>query len=235
MSFIEAIIAAVGLGIWTALQPCPMATNLAAISYLGRRAASPWRTFWAGVLYALGRAIAYVALAGLILGGVLSSWQASTFLQQGMHEILGPLLILVAMVLWELIRVPLPRVAIGAAFQSRLDAWGTWFALPLGVVFALAFCPVSAACFFVSLLAMLAAHDWPRMLPAAYGVGTALPVVAFAMLIALGVRSVGRWFNRLAQIERWTRRAAAAVLMAVGFHLALKYDFGIVPFWDRWL
>ena len=234
MGFLQAIAAAVGLGIWTALQPCPMATNLAAISYLGRRAASPWRTFWAGVLYALGRAIAYVALAGLILAGVLSSWRVSSFLQQSMYELLGPLLILVAMVLLEMIRFRVPGVAIGAGFQSRIDAWGIGFALPLGIVFALAFCPVSAACFFVSLLAMLAAHDSPWVLPAAYGLGTALPVIAFAMLIALGVRSFGRWFDRLVQIERWTRRAAAMALLAIGFHLALKYDFQIVPFWDLW-
>ena len=44
--------------------------------------------------------------------------------------------------------------------QPRIDAWGLWGSLPLGFVLALAFCPVSAASFFVSLLAMLAASDF---------------------------------------------------------------------------
>jgi len=49
-----------------------------------------------------------------------------------------------------------------------------------GVFFALAFCPISAVCFFGSLFALLSSNDSPILLPSVYGVGTALPVVAFA-------------------------------------------------------
>ena len=81
--------------------------------------------------------------------------------------------------------------------RPRIDAWGLWGSLPLGFVLALAFCPVSAASFFVSLLAMLAASDSPVVLPSVYGIGTALPVVLFATLIAVGARSMGYLFDRL--------------------------------------
>lgn len=52
--------------------------------------------------------------------------------------------------------------------------------MALGVLFALSFCPVSAAIFFGTLI--------PLALPSVYGIGTALPVFAFAILIATGAR-----------------------------------------------
>ena len=69
MKLLPAIFTALGLGIWTAVQPCPMATNVAAISYLGRRADRPWWVLLAGLLYALGRTLAYVVLAVLLVEG----------------------------------------------------------------------------------------------------------------------------------------------------------------------
>jgi cytochrome c biogenesis protein CcdA len=173
-------------------------------------------------------------LAILILGGMLSGPRTSIFLQEHGVQLLGPLLILVAMVLLEMIRLPRPRAAAGPAMQRRVDAWGLWSALPLGIVLALAFCPVSAACFFASLLAMLASGASWVLLPLAYGLGTALPVIVFAVLIALSVGTAGRMFDRLRQVQIWARRAAGVILIVMGIHYCLKYDFAIVPFWDRW-
>ena len=235
MGLLQGAVAALGLGIWTSLQPCPMATNIAAIAYIGRRVDRPGLVLLAGLLYALGRTIAYVALAVLLLGGIVSAWQLSGFLERHVFKILGPLLILVAMVLLELVGFRLPAAGIGGKLQPRVDAWGLWGALPLGIVLALAFCPVSAASFFVSLLAMLAASNSPVVLPSIYGIGTALPVILFATLIAVGASSMGQVFHRLAQVEWWVRRITAVVLIALGVHFSLKYDFGVSPFWDPWL
>ena len=44
-----------------------MATNIAAIPYIGRRVDRPGLVLVAGLLYALGRTIAYVVLAILLL------------------------------------------------------------------------------------------------------------------------------------------------------------------------
>ena len=85
---------ALALGLWTAIQPCPMTANLAAVSYLGRRAGSPQSALFAALLYAVGQMLAYAVLALLVLEGLASAWRLSEFLQQHVNQILGPVWIL---------------------------------------------------------------------------------------------------------------------------------------------
>jgi cytochrome c-type biogenesis protein len=234
MEFLSASLLAMGLGIWTAAQPCPMATNVAAISYLGRRVDRPRLVFLAGLLYALGRTLVYVALAILLVEGFQAS-RLSLFLQTRMHLFVAPVLILLGMCFMELIVLSWPGGGISETMQRRVDALGVWGALPLGVLFALAFCPVSAMCFFGSLLVLASSHDSRIMLPSLYGLGTALPVVAFAALIALSAQAVGRAFNLMTQIAWWVQRATGLICLAIGVHFALKYVFELPLFWDPWL
>ena len=221
---------AFGLGLWTAVQPCPMTANLAAVSYLGRRAGSPGNALFAALLYAAGQMIAYVGLAWLVLEGIASRWRLSEFLQQHVNQILGPVWILTAMVLLELIRFRLPGVGVGAKWQSKINAWGTWNALPLGVMLALGFCPVSAAIFFVDVLAIAAGGGSHLVYPAIYALGAALPVLAFAVLLGAGSRWLGSVLNRTQQVQGWLNRVAGGVLLAVGIYDALKFNFEVLPF-----
>ena len=45
--FMIAVASAFWLGILTSISPCPMATNIAAISFVGRRVDSPFKVFLA--------------------------------------------------------------------------------------------------------------------------------------------------------------------------------------------
>ena len=54
------------LGLLTALSPCPLATNIAAIGYIGKHIESRKGVFVQGLLYTLGRTIAYTLL-GVVL------------------------------------------------------------------------------------------------------------------------------------------------------------------------
>ena len=114
----------------------------------------------------------------------------SIFLQTHVNELLGPVLVLLGMFFLELIGTGWSGPGVSQEMQRRVDALGLWAALPLGVFLALAFCPISAVCFFGSLFGLAAANDSQIILPSVYGLGTALPVVAFAVLIALGLK---RW------------------------------------------
>jgi threonine/homoserine/homoserine lactone efflux protein len=112
--------------------------------------------------------------------------------------------------------------------QQRVEAWGVWGASALGVIFALSFCPVSAALFFGSLLPLAVKAESSVLLPSLYGVGTALPVFIFAVLIALGTRAVSKLLNKLAVIERWTRWVTGLVFVGVGIYYCLVYIFGVL-------
>jgi threonine/homoserine/homoserine lactone efflux protein len=97
----------------------------------------------------------------------------------------------------------------------------------LGFVFALAFCPASAALFFGSLLPMSIKYESPFLLPLAYGLGTALPVILFALAIAAGAGVVARAFQRVAAFERWARGATGLIFIAVGIYFSLVFIFRV--------
>ncbi|MBZ0257714.1 sulfite exporter TauE/SafE family protein, partial [bacterium] len=60
------------------------------------------------------------------------------------------------------------------------------------------------------------------------GVGTALPVVLFALLLSAGVHSIGRVFQRLTQVEWWARRITGGVFILVGVYYCLTHIFGVL-------
>jgi len=97
--------------------------------------------------------------------------------------------------------------------------------LPLGILFALAFCPPSIA-LFLSALVLSLEQGSPVLPPVVYGIGTAVPVVAFALAIAFASQHVGKAFNRLTQIERWFRLATGIVFVLVGIYTMLSHIYG---------
>jgi cytochrome c biogenesis protein CcdA len=230
MSWWLAWLSALWLGLLTSISPCPLATNIAAISFLGRQVGKPRHLLTAGLLYVAGRTVAYVALAALLLAGLLASDGIARFLQQYLNLLLGPLLIVVGLVLLELLGGSLALSLGGSRLQERAARGGWWWALALGVIFALSFCPVSAGLYFGALLPLAAAQESRLAIPAIYGVGTALPVVGFALLLGLGGQYVGRAFNRLTQVERWGRLGTGVVFLGAGLYLSLTHVYDLPSF-----
>jgi cytochrome c biogenesis protein CcdA len=115
--------------------------------------------------------------------------------------------------------------------QKRIDAMGVWGALLLGVLFAVSFCPNSALLFFGSLIPLAIEVKSRLVVPMAYGVGTALPVILFAILLAVSAQHVGKAFNVLSQVEWWARRVTGVVFIVVGVLFTLRYVFDLqLPF-----
>ena len=226
--FVVGVGSALWLGILTSISPCPLATNIAAISYIGRKVGNSRQVFLTGLLYTLGRTVAYLGLAFVLVASVLSVPQVSLFLQKYMHLVLGPILIIVGMFLLGLIQPSMGGSGMSAGLQKRVDAMGVWGALLLGVVFALTFCPTSAELFFGSLVPLSLKVNSSVTLPAIYGVGTALPVMVFAVLLATSAHSVGKAYNVLAKIEWWARMLTGWIFILVGMYFSLKYVFQVI-------
>ena len=99
------------LGLLTAMSPCPLATNIAAIGYIGKRIDSAKLIVVNGLLYTLGRVLAYTLL-GVVLIELLqegaSVFGVQKFVGRYGEMVLGPLLILfgVFMLLAERINLP---------------------------------------------------------------------------------------------------------------------------------
>jgi cytochrome c biogenesis protein CcdA len=145
-----------------------------------------------------------------------------------MNKILGPILILVGMFLLEMLTLSFASPGLSEKMQFRIATRGVWGAGLLGVIFALSFCPVSAALFFGSLLPLAIKYESSVLLPSLYGVATGLPVLLFALLVAFGAQSLGRAFNKLTRMEWWARRITGAVFVVVGIYYSLTFIFGIL-------
>jgi len=222
-----AFFSALWLGILTSISPCPLATNIAAISFIGRKAGQKNHVIGSGLLYSLGRTLAYVILGVVITSGLLGSAELSRFLQRYMNEILGPILIILGLVLLGWLGSDV-SVHLGAErLQEKAKTGGVLWAVPIGFMFALSFCPVSAGLFFGGLLPLALQQNSPVMLPLIYGVGTSLPVVIFAFIMAFASAYVGKAFNRLTQIEIWIRRLAGAAFILAGIYYCLRHIYGI--------
>lgn len=224
--FLLAVGMAVWLGLLTSISPCPLATNVAAIAFVSREGGSPRRALMAGVLYTIGRSVAYVLLAAIAVFAFSRLLGIANFLQGTLYRLLGPALIVIGMVLLGLIPVRLPQ-RMRAPSEATVRKGGLWSAAGLGALFALSFCPVSAALFFGMLIPLAVTHGSVLTLPGIYGVATGIPVAVFAGAIALGTNRVGAMFNAAGRIERWLRPATAVVLILVGIYESLRSIFGV--------
>ena len=137
-------------------------------------------------------------------------------------------MIVLGLLLLGVFEFSVPSVGVSDGLQARVDRAGVWGAGILGLVFALAFCPVSAGLFFGGLVPLAVEQNSPLLLPLVYGIGTALPVIVFAALLAAGARRLGEALDRVQVFERWARRVTALVFIAVGIYETLRSTFFLI-------
>lgn len=219
------VMTALWFGILTSISPCPLATNIAAISFISRKVGKMRTVLLSGLFYAAGRTFAYLALGALIMAGLTASGQIALFLQKYLNQALGPALILVGMLLLGILRSTASVSFVGSGIQEKAAKGGIGYSALLGMLFALSFCPVSAGLFFGVLIPLSAANDSVIIIPLVYGIGTAAPVIFFALLIAFASKKLGSAFNRLTQIELWVRRITGSVFVLAGIYYSLVYVF----------
>lgn len=84
------------LGLLTALSPCPLATNIAAIGFIGKEIGDRRRIFRNGLLYTLGRTLSYTLL-GIVLILILKEGSSMFGIQKAIGNwgelVLGALLL----------------------------------------------------------------------------------------------------------------------------------------------
>ena len=218
---------AFALGLWTSISPCPLVGNLAAMTFLARRLDSQAAVLLSGLLYTLGRVAAYVAVAFAILYFLFEAVSVSFFLDRYFNTALGPILLLTGMLLLGLLQSSASLSLAGQGLQQRAARGGLWWSLPMGALFALSFCPISAALFFLSLIGLAGREHSLFVLPALFGVGTAVPVVGFAALAAFASQHVGKAFHCLTYVEKAVRVVAGVAFVLAGVYYCLVYIYAV--------
>ncbi len=225
------ILSAFAIGILMSISPCPLATNITAIAYISKKIKSPRHVIFSGLFYTLGRTITYVVLSLLIYFG-LSSFQISRVFQGWGDKVLGPVLIILGLIMFNLIKLNFNS---NNDFIAKLKLWlssqGYLGSLLLGILFALAFCPYSGVLFFGMLVPLILQSNSVLILPLVFSLGTGLPVIIFAFLIAFSLNYLSRAFKVVQKIEKVMRYFVATVFIISGLYYSqflIKYLFNLL-------
>ncbi|MBI9054032.1 MAG: sulfite exporter TauE/SafE family protein [Bacteroidales bacterium] len=211
------IISAFVLGLMTAISPCPLATNITAIAYIGKDIENKRRVFLNGFIYTLGRAISYTAI-GLIFFFGISQFNVSSFFQEWGEKILGPLLILIGLMMSGILKFGLGNLNSVIQKYAENKKMNFWSVLFIGILFALAFCPYSGVLYFGILIPMTVTSVKGLYLPIVFAFATGLPVIIFAYLLAFTISGVGKLYNRIQIFEKWFRYVVAVIFIGVGIY-----------------
>lgn len=211
------LLSAFVLGLLTAIAPCPMATNITAIGYIGKDLEIKKRVFYNGIIYTLGRALSYSVLAIILFIGA-DQFKISSFFQLHGEKVLGPLLIIVGLFMLGVFNINFPGLNLFSDKLKQKNRWNFWNVLLLGILFALAFCPYSGVLYFGMLIPMSIGSAKGLILPVVYAMATGIPVIIVAWLLAYTVSGVGRFYNALKKVEFWMRKVIALLFIAVGIY-----------------
>ncbi len=215
------IVAALVLGLMTAISPCPLATNISAIGFISRDIENRQRVFVSGLVYTLGRAITYTGLAVILFFGA-SQMEISMIFQGWGEKLLGPILILIGLFMLDVIKIKFPGLSGLTEKIGNKGKGSYWSSLLLGIVFALAFCPYSGVLYFMMLIPMTISSASGLFLPVVFAIATGIPVIIFAWFLAYAVGNVGKLYSRIKVFELWFRRVVSVLFIVVGIYYTIS-------------
>jgi len=226
MPFMEAmgtsnipLIAAFFIGLMTAISPCPLATNITAIAYISKKNNNGKSTLITSFVYTLGRMFTYVSLASLIVYIGVNIQTISLFLQNYGEKILGPLLVFAGLVMLNIIRLPPFK---GSSkldkMKEKLSEKGYLGSFLLGIIFALAFCPISGVLFFGMLIPLSLKFSDGLLIPSVFAFATGLPVIIFSFILVYSVSKIGKVMHKVQIFEKYTRYVVAIVFILIGLY-----------------
>lgn len=217
-------VTALVLGLMTAISPCPLATNITAIGFIGKDIENRDMVFYNGLVYTLGRAVSYTLLALIIFLGADQFAVSGVFQQYG-AKIIGPVLIVIGLFMLDVLKIKFPGMN---NLTRHFEEKGTKRyrdVFLLGILFALAFCPYSGVLYFGMLIPVTISSASGLYLPVVFAVATGLPVILFAWLIAYAVSGVGTLYNRIKTFEIWFRRVISILFIGVGAYYVITAIF----------
>ena len=221
------ILTAFILGLLTALSPCPLATNIAAIGYIGKNIDDRKRIFRNGLLYTLGRVVAYTLL-GMVLIALLKGGSSLFGIQKFIGKygelILPPVLLLIGLYMLFGSKLRLPSFGFNGS-EERFARSGGWGAFLLGVLFAMAFCPTSGVFYFGMLIPMSATSTMGYLLPAIFAIATALPVLIVAWVLAFSAGQIGKVYGRMQTIQQCLNIVVGILFLLIGIYYCITVYF----------
>lgn len=224
------LVSALLFGLIGATAPCQLSGSVATLAFLSRDVADSRRVWVQTLAFVAGKVTVYLLLGGTI---VLLGLQINQLSQTAIPVVvfarraLGPLLIVVGLFMLGLLQSRL-------SFGSRLSTWleakvgqrqGVLPAYLLGVTFSFTFCPTLFRLFFGLTIPLAIASTGGILFPGVFAIGTALPVLGLAGLLASGAVNMGQFVKHFKAADLWVQRLVGIVFILIGLNETLLYWF----------
>jgi cytochrome c biogenesis protein CcdA len=98
--------------------------------------------------------------------------------------------------------------------------WKGFYALPMGALLALSFCPATAAVFFGILIPLTIQHDQIIVFPLIYSLGATLPLIGIVVMVMKGGRLFlnKKWQKMIPLIAGW-------IIICIGIYITIHQIF----------
>ena len=131
--------------------------------------------------------------------------------------IIGPLLLIIGIFMLWGNKLNLPKFGFSGNPEG-LAKKGSWGALMIGILFALAFCPTSGVFYFGMLIPMSATSAGGYLLPVIFAVATAIPVLAVAWILAFSVQQISSFYGTMQKVQKWMNIAVGVIFIIIGIY-----------------
>lgn len=213
-----------GLGMTSAVHPCPLTTHIAIVSFLGSLSQERSRYWYIGS-FILSYCLTLFLITQLIISSASGVASIARFLQSMSVVFLGPFLMIAGM--FQLGWLPWQK-SNSFQFWNKLksDRPRLSVVIGLGSLLAVAFCPATAVLFFTVVIPLIITSELHYVGPCAFALGALLPLIAVAFFLGAGVGLLDRAQSRGRFWGRIFSRIAGGVLMLLGFYVTLRDIYG---------
>jgi cytochrome c-type biogenesis protein len=209
------------VGVVMAINPCNMGVDLAGIAYVSLKLDNPRGAMLSGTFYTIGRALTYMVFGLLIFAFGSSVADFAPVLQTYENLILGASLVIIGVVMLDLVKLNFSLTeGSKTKYGMNLSDKGLLGALGMGAASSLALCPCTAVVFFGLLIPLsVEANLVGVSFPVLFGLGTAVPIMAFAILLGMSTKVAQSYLNNLMKYEPFARKIFGTGFIIYGIYL----------------
>ncbi|MGA9141375.1 MAG: sulfite exporter TauE/SafE family protein [Methanocella sp.] len=209
------------VGVVMAINPCNMGVDLAGIAYVSLKLDNPRGAMLSGTFYTIGRALTYAVFGLLIFAFGSGVADLAPVLQAYENLILGASLILIGVVMLGVVKL---NFSLGGGIKPEqgvnLSNKGLLGALAMGVASSIALCPCTAVVFFGLMIPLaMQANVVGMSFPVFFGLGTGIPIMAFAILLGMSTKFAQSYLNNILKYEPFARKVFGAGFAIYGIYL----------------
>ncbi len=222
------LVSALLFGLLGTTAPCQLSTNVAALAFLSRGVGDRRRIWGQTLAFVAGKVTVYLLVGGVVVALGLQLNQIGEKVIPVVvvaRRALGPLLIVVGLLMLGLLS---SRLSLGGRFSSWLNEkvgrrQGVIPAYLLGVAFSFTFCPTLFWLFFGLTIPLAIASPGGVVFPGVFAIGTVLPVLGLAVLLASGKVNVGQFVKHFKAANVWIQRGVGVVFILIGINEIVLY------------